>query len=107
MKVAFGTGEDGAGLAVYTTDKHERGGVKHWRRIRMARYITRTPMLRREVVEYRILVTEHGDDGYYELKWDGGVSTFRAALDVLGRALGEAIADGFASKTDMERIPVV
>ena len=107
MKVEFSTGEDGAGLAVYTTDKHERGGVKHWRRIRVARYLTRTPMLRREVAEYRILVTEHGDDGFYDLLADGGVSTFRAALDVLGRALGDAIRDGFASKTDMERIPVV
>jgi len=107
MKVAFGTGEDGAGLAVYTTDKHERGGVKHWRRIRMARYTTYTPMLRREVHEYRILITEHGDDGFYKLLADGGVSTFRAALDVLGKALTTAIADGFASKADMERIPVI
>lgn len=107
MKVQFGTGDDGAGLAVYTTDKHERGGVKHWRRIRVARYVTPTPMLRRELVEYRILITEHGDDGFYDLIADGGVSTFRAALDVLGSALREAIADGFASKTDLERIPVV
>lgn len=107
MNIAFGQDTNGDSTVTYTTDVHERHGVRTWRRIRVAAHPTHTPMLRRPVTEYHVLVTEHDADGTYRMLRGGTVSTFKAALSVLGEAFREAITDGFAHKTDMERLPVV
>lgn len=108
MKVTFGHGANGLGVATYVTDWHERGGVRVYRSIRVERHFTRTPMMRREVSVYRIVVTEHNEHGGADVIRPGvGITTFKGALDALGDELREAVALGFASKADMERIPAV
>lgn len=106
MKVAFGHGAAGLGIATYATDWHERGGIRVQRRIRVERHFTRTPMMRREVSVYRIIVTEHGSDGTVRTLRPGyGIPSFPGALDVLGDELRAAVTDGLADKKDLERIP--
>lgn len=107
MHVQFSSGAGGAGMATYTTDEHERGGIARRRVVTVARQFTYTPLLRREVVEYRITHVEHIASAAPRVLLDGGVSTFAAALDVLGRELDRLIADGFARKADLERVPSV
>ena len=108
MKVTFSHGDNGLGIATYVTDWHERGGVRVYRSIRVERHYTHTPMMRREVSVYRIVVTEHDEHGAARTIRPGvGITTFKGALDALGDELREAVALGFAAKADMERIPVV
>lgn len=106
MKVTFGHGTNGLGVATYVTDWHERGGVRVYRSIRVERHFTRTPMMRREVSVYRIVVTEHDEHGGANVIRPGvGITTFGGVLEALGGELKDAVALGFASKADMERIP--
>lgn len=106
MKVAFNHG-NGLGIATYSTDWHERGGVRFYRRITVERHFTRTPMMRREVSVYRVVVTEHDADGGERTIRPGyGIPTFAGALEALGAELQSAIRAGLATKADMERIPV-
>lgn len=107
MKVSFSNGANGLGVAAYTTDWHERGGVRFYRRITVERHFTHTPMMRREVSVYRVIVTEHAADGTTRVIRPGrGIPTFRGALEALGAELQAAITDGLAAKSDMERIPI-
>lgn len=106
MKVTFSHGANGLGIATYTTDWHERGGIRVYRSIRVERHFTHTPMMRREISVYRIVVTEHDEHGGAKTIRPGvGITTFKRALEALGDELKDAIALGFASKADMERIP--
>lgn len=107
MKVSFSHGENGRGVATYATEWHEREGVRSYRRITVERHFTRTPMMRREVSVYRIVVTEHDDQGGSRTIRPGhAIHTFAAALDALGGELQAAIRAGLAAEHDMERIPV-
>lgn len=107
MKVSFSHGDNGLGIATYTTDWHERGGVRFYRRIAVERHFTHTPMMRREVSVYRVVVTEHDATGASRTVRPGhAIHTFRGALDALGGELQAAIRAGLAAKSDMERIPV-
>jgi hypothetical protein len=108
MKVTFSHGTNGLGIATYNTEWHERGGVRLYRSIRVERHFTYTPMMRRQVSVYRIVVTDHDEHGGANVIRPGvGITTFKGALDALGDELREAVALGFASKADMERIPAV
>lgn len=107
MKVSFRHDDNGPGVATYTTEWHERGGVRFYRRITVERHFTHTPMMRREVSVYRVVVTEHDDKGGSRTLRPGrGLHTFAAALEALGAELQAAIRDGLATKSDMERIPI-
>lgn len=107
MKVSFSHGANGLGVATYTTEWHERGGVRRYRRIAVERHFTHTPMMRRQVSVYRVVVTEHDADGASRTLRPGhAIHTFTDALAALGAELQSAIRDGFATKSDMERIPV-
>ena len=108
MRVQFSSGPNASGMATYTSDWHERGGRRRRRVVTVHRKITYTPLLRREVVEYRITHVEEtqGADAPRVLL-DGGVSTFRASLDILGRELEQLITDGYARRSDLERVPSV
>lgn len=107
MKVSFSHGDNGLGVATYATEWHERGGIRFYRRITVERHFTRTPMMRREVSVYRVVVTEHDDKGASRTLRPGyAIHTFAAALNALGAELQAAIRDGLAAKSDMERIPV-
>lgn len=105
MRVKF-TSADGAGIATYTTDWHTRQGVRVYREVTIARRFTYSRLLRREAVEYTIRHVEYGEDGREAVKLNSsGVSTFSAALDVLGRELSRLVAAGFARGSDLERLP--
>jgi hypothetical protein len=107
MKVSFHQGPNGVGVATYNTDWHERDGVRFYRSIAVERHFTRTPMMRREVSMYRIVVTEHRADGTARTIRPGyGIHTFADALDALGAELQAAIRDGLAAKSDLERLPI-
>lgn len=107
MKVSFSHGDNGLGVATYATEWHERGGVRFYRRITVERHYTHTPMMRRQMSVYRVIVTEHDADGTTRTLRPGvGIPTFRGALEALGAELQAAITDGLAAKSDMERIPV-
>lgn len=107
MKVSFSHGDNGLGVATYATEWHERGGGRFYRRIAVERHFTHTPMMRREVSVYRVVVTEHDDKGGSRTLRSGrGLHTFAAALEALGAELQSAIRDGLATKSDMERIPI-
>lgn len=105
MRVNFTTGTDGAGIATYTTDWHVRDGVRVFRRVVISRHLTYTPLMRGEVVEYRIRHVEQPEGGAERVLLNNGVSTFAAALDVLGRELSRLVSAGFAHKSDLERVP--
>lgn len=101
MRVEF----DAPGTATYTTEWHQRGGEWVCRRIRVERHELRTPLRQGVATEYRIEVTEHTGTGATREMWGGGVSTFKAALDMLSRAFGQCVSDGFATRRDLERLP--
>lgn len=105
MRVSFTNGADGSGIATYTTDWHVRDGVRVFRCVVVSRRFTYTPLMGREVVEYRIRHVERTEGGHERVMLDNGVSTFGAALDVLGRELSRLITAGFAHKSDLERVP--
>jgi hypothetical protein len=107
LKVSFSHGDNGLGVAAYATEWHERGGVRFYRRITVERHFTHTPMMRREVSVYRVIVTEHDADGTTRTLRPGhAIHTFADALAALGAELQSAIRAGLATKSDMERIPV-
>lgn len=108
MRVSFTQGTDGAGIATYTTDWHVRDGVRLYRRVIVSRHLGGHDRLTlSETVEYRIRHVEHTEGGAERVLLNNGVSTFAAALDVLGRELSRLIAGGFARKSDLERVPAV
>lgn len=107
MKVSFSHGDNGLGVATYATEWHERGGVRFYRRITVERHFTHTPMMRREVSVYRVIVSEHDADGTARtIRTGRGIHTFAKALEALAAELQSAIRAGLATKSDMERIPV-
>lgn len=107
MRVSFTHGADGTGIATYTTDWHVRDGVRLYRRVVVSRHFAYDRLTQGEAIEYRIRHVEHNEAGAERVLLSGAVSTFAAALDVLGRELSRLITAGFARKADLERVPTV
>lgn len=106
MKVSFHQGGRGVGIATYATDWHERGGIRLYRSIAVERHFTVTPMMRRKVSVYRVVVTEHDEHGGSRVLRPGAaIHTFQGALDALGAELQSVVRAGLATKADLERIP--
>lgn len=65
------------------------------------------PLLPRKVPQWSIVVTDHstGHLGQPEVVTDQTVSAVRAALNLLRDAMRQAVADGYADKADIERVP--
>lgn len=98
------------GTIAYTSGWKMGPGGRHYRRIvSLTPETHRSALLGRPIRVWALVVTDHSDaDGYapdHRIITDTTLHSIPTALAALGDAMREAVADGYAVKADLERVP--
>ena len=90
----------------FTPWRHHSGAVEVRRIISISRNTRPTPLRTGTVVTWTVVAVEHYSNGERgRILADADHDTYGPALDALWGAMAHAVADGYAVKTDLARLP--
>jgi hypothetical protein len=86
--------------------RHHSGAVQVRRILSIARNTRPTPLRQGRVTTYTVVAVEHYSNGERSrVLADNDYAAYAPALEALASAMRQAIADGYAVRSDLERIP--